>query len=362
MEKARLIQILFDFGYVIIFGILGCVTLFLNRNSSEKGIETFNKARNIFGISQLMMCVYCIIRLAIPQNHEEFIDFWLMVSFTLIFSWLTYVTILYLIESPRYLRRYFLVDGLIPILLIVTAGLVGVFIPHIQHIMEIIFGCIFAVKCGWMFYICHREYRSCRNEMDNYYDECSDIRWIGSLMYISLILSIATVIAFYVPATHLIYYPAIPIIYVVMVFKIVNHAPKKIDLLRKKNELINKQVETKVAKTKYADLSDKLEPLVKQWIMNKSFCQADLNIKDVATQLGTNHNYLSSYINNHLGMTFQVWLNTLRIEEAKAILTNGEKLSIEEVGSLVGIPQSYNFSRWFRTITGTTPYQYRKLN
>ena len=27
-------------------------------------------------------------------------------------------------------------------------------------------------------------------------------------------------------------------------------------------------------------------------------------------------------------MTFQIWLNTLRIEEAKTILTNGEKLLI----------------------------------
>lgn len=60
-------------------------------------------------------------------------------------------------------------------------------------------------------------------------------------------------------------------------------------------------------------------------------------------------------------MTFQVWLNTLRIEESKDILAN-ENISIEEVGVRVGIPQSYNFSRWFRIVTETTPYQYRKAH
>lgn len=57
-----------------------------------------------------------------------------------------------------------------------------------------------------------------------------------------------------------------------------------------------------------------------------------------------------------------VLLNTLRIEESKNLLTSGEKISIEEVGIRVGIPQSYNFSRWFKAITEMTPYQYRKLN
>ena len=83
------------------------------------------------------------------------------------------------------------------------------------------------------------------------------------------------------------------------------------------------------------------------------------SIKEVASQIGTNHNYLSQYLNNSLGTTFQLWLNTLRIEENKTILTS-EDISIEEVGIRVGIPESYNFSRWFKVVTGTTPFRYRR--
>jgi transcriptional regulator GlxA family with amidase domain len=61
-------------------------------------------------------------------------------------------------------------------------------------------------------------------------------------------------------------------------------------------------------------------------------------------------------------MTFQMWLNTLRIEESKNLLTDGNKRSIEEVGAMVGFSHIYNFSRWFKTITGTTPFRFRQEN
>ena len=78
--------------------------------------------------------------------------------------------------------------------------------------------------------------------------------------------------------------------------------------------------------------------------------------------MGTNHNYLSTYINGYLNMTFQVWLNTLRIEAAKELLLNEPKMTIEEIGAQVGIPQGYNFSRWFKLVTELTPHQFRRLN
>ena len=99
---------------------------------------------------------------------------------------------------------------------------------------------------------------------------------------------------------------------------------------------------------------------MEEWVLTKAYCRPDLNIKDVASEIGTNQNYLSVYLNTHLNMTFQTWLNTLRIEESKKILLMPEKKSLEAVGIEVGIPESYNFSRWFKNITGMTPFLYRK--
>ncbi len=102
--------------------------------------------------------------------------------------------------------------------------------------------------------------------------------------------------------------------------------------------------------------------MVEKWIKEKKYCREGINIKDVAAEMGTNQSYLSQYINNHLNTSFQQWLNTLRIEEGKTLLVQNKNMSIEEVGIAVGIPQNYNFSRWFRIVTNMTPYQYRMKN
>jgi YesN/AraC family two-component response regulator len=158
---------------------------------------------------------------------------------------------------------------------------------------------------------------------------------------------------------QLIYYSVVPFIYVYLVFKVIGFATKKIDNIRKKNLYLEAEPKP-VKKEKTRDLSEKMRPLVDRWVEDKRFCREGLNIKDVALEMGTNQNYLSQYINNVLGTTFQIWLNTLRIEESKILLTSKEKMSIEEIGIKVGIPQNYNFSRWFKLLNEITPFQYRR--
>lgn len=352
------IHVFFEFGYTLTFGILGAIVL-LTKTPKQAELESYKKARTTLGIGLTMLSLYCIIRMLTPQHHEDYVSFWLLVTFTLIHSWLTYSTMLFLMESPRYMTRHFLIDGLIPVSLMLIGGVVGIFVPSLQPAMFVIFGCIFGIKCAWMFYTCRKEYLKCKRELENNYDELPDIQWINTLIWISLFMSAATIVAFYVPATHIVYYPAIPVIYIFIVVKILNFMPVKIDKIRHSNLSMNSAPEPV---KKVTGLAEKIEPKLVKWVEEKRFCQPELSIKDVAMEMGTNQNYLSQYLNNNKGVTFQVWLNTLRIEESKKILTSGEKLSIEEVGIRVGIPQSYNFSRWFRVITDMTPYQYRKSN
>ena len=351
----------FEFGYALIFGFLGLTTFFLYIPTQEKGIELYKKARRTLGIGLTILSIYCIIRIFTPLHRDDYEAFWLLVTFTLIHSWMSYATLLFLLETPRYLTKNFLIDGIIPISLMLILGVIGIYVPSIQQTLIVVFGVVFSAKCLWMCYVCRREYKKCKKELANYYDELPDISWIGRLMIIGLCVSVSTVIAFYVPSIHLIYYLSMPIVYAYFVFRIINFAPKKIDIIRQQNiNALTKPAKAKKEKSK--DLQDKIGPQVEEWIKDKKFCRADLTIKDVATEIGTNHNYLSQYLNNIMGTTFQVWLNTLRIEESKLLLTDGVKRPIEEIGNLVGIPQGYNFSRWFKIVTDTTPYQYRKAN
>lgn len=354
----RHLYMFLEYGYVLVFGILGAMTLFLHI-PKEKGMEYYKKARLTLGTALTALSIYCIIRLILPQNHAVYIDFWLLVTFTLIHSWLTYTTLLLLMETPRFLTKAFIIDGIAPITLMLSCGIIGIIYPCTENLMKICFGVIFGLKCAYMFYVCNREYNKCERELKNYYDETPDIKWIKGLVHLSLFMSVMTIVSFYVHAIHLIYYLSIPIIYAFIVFKIINFVPKKIDTIRKQNLTMTKPAGEK---KKVKDIGEKIGPKVEEWIANRHFCTPEITIKDVAMQIGTNHNYLSQYLNNCLEMTFQTWLNTLRIEESKKLLTDGQKRSIEEIGTMVGFSQTYNFSRWFRTVTGTTPFQYRKNN
>ena len=354
------LYILINFGYVIIFGILTAALFFLNMPNKEKGMEGHRKSRYTLGMATGIMALYCLFRIIIPQHHGDYIDFWLLVTFTLVLSWLTFSSFLFLIETPRYHIRHFIADGLIPVSLMLSAGTAGMFLPSMQKAIMIIFGCTYGIKCCWMLYTCLREYRKCRIEIDNYYDEGPDTRWMHITLILSFIMSIFALVVFYVPELSLVFYICLPMAYLYLIFKVISFSTKKIENIRKKNLTLDIKPEVQEKKEKTKDLSSKIGPLVEEWVSEKKFCKEGLTIKDVAMQMGTNQSYLSQYINNCLNQTFQVWLNTLRIEESKILLASEEKISIEEIGIRVGIPQNYNFSRWFRAVTDMTPFQYRR--
>ena len=229
------LYILINFGYIIVFSILATTLFFISLPEKIKGMESYIKARRILGSAMTIMTLFCIVRIIIPQNSMIYRDFWIQVIFTLLFSWLSYVSFLYLIDTPRYLKKNFLIDGTIPIVLIMIAGPVGMIYPKTQKAMSILFGGIYTLKCIRMFYICVKEYKTCKRELDNYYGEYSDIEWMHILLFLSLILSVSTVAAFYIEEIQLIYYITIPITYSYMVLKVINFAPKKIDTIRNRN-------------------------------------------------------------------------------------------------------------------------------
>ena len=205
-----------------------------------------------------------------------------------------------------------------------------------------------------MFFVAEKEWRRVNNDLMEVYDQSPDISWMRRLVWLTFFLSVGTLCSWYFPITHIVYDVVAPITYFYMVMKMVNYYPRKIEAMRTEvtNNIPNKEVPLS------RNLS-MVEPKIKVWVDNEKYCRANISIKDVALEIGTNHYYLSKYLNSCLNISFQVWLNTLRIEKSKVLLTT-EDISIEEVGAKVGIPLSYNYSRWFKIVTGETPFRYRR--
>lgn len=362
MDDLSYIHLDINLAYVAIFAILGLFICSVHVPKEYKH-SGYRKARITLGTAFLFMAACCICRFLMPDHQNDYVNFWLLTTVSLLFSWLNYTAFLYLIDVEFTIRKNFFVDGIVPTLLMGAIGAAGLLFPQYQTLIEYALGAVFIVKCVRMFYICEREWRRVNREQQNYYDEEVDIAWMRILIWITLVLSVLTCTALYIPAVHFVYDYAAPLVYIYMTLKIVNYLPQKIDRMRAEDEAVEMKEEPVLSSSSASLKTDRLDNKVgiflERWVKEKRYCVSGLSIKDVATQMGTNHNYLSKYLNECLGITFQMWLNTLRIEESKQILST-ENISIEEVGIKVGIPESYNFSRWFKVITGTTPLRYRK--
>lgn len=345
--------------FAVVFAILGLFITLLHIPKSDE-LKYYRKSRYILGIAYFIMTAYCILRI-FTYGGDEYTQFSLKLIASLLISWLTYSSFLSIIYAERYKRIRFFFDGIIPVTIMIVLLVIGLYFPKLQKINTVIFGVVFAVKCIWMASSCLREYHRCIKDLDNYYSNTPDIKWMYTILWMAAILSVLTIFSFYVEIIQMIYYPLLILIYVFLTIKVINYLPVKISGMR--SDSVEQETEEKVEQKKnVTDLKSKIGPSIEKWKKERGYAHPELSIKTVAQEIGTNQNYLSKYINNIENKTFTVWLNSLRIEESKKILIENRKLSIEEVGTEVGFSQPYNFSRWFKQVTGSTPNQYRKSN
>ena len=95
---------------------------------------------------------------------------------------------------------------------------------------------------------------------------------------------------------------------------------------------------------------------------SKAFLDPDLSLQKLAQTAQLRPRALSEYLNKSHGMTFREYINSLRIEEAKRLLTdpNEAQTSIEAAALLCGFRSRSSFYEAFKKRTGKTPAEFRK--
>ena len=103
-----------------------------------------------------------------------------------------------------------------------------------------------------------------------------------------------------------------------------------------------------------------LPPLVAEAVTYIRFnIDQPLSLNRMADTLGVHPSYLSRTFKKALGMTLTDYINTLRIQEAKDLLDQGNA-SIAKVASSVGYNDPNYFSKVFTKLEHVTPLIYRK--
>lgn len=96
------------------------------------------------------------------------------------------------------------------------------------------------------------------------------------------------------------------------------------------------------------------------WLEADGYTKQGLTIEDLATQLGTNRTYLSEYIKSTFRMSFREWIAGHRIEYAKQLLANNQRMTIAEASETAGFMSLSYFTKIFTEKEGTSPSKWRK--
>ena len=102
--------------------------------------------------------------------------------------------------------------------------------------------------------------------------------------------------------------------------------------------------------------------LVQKWVKDKGYRLPHRTLQEAAESIGTDSVQLHRYCINSLGMDFRAWRTSLRIEDAKKLLTQDLSIPSSQVGRMVGINDRSNFFRTFQELTGLTPEQWRAVH
>ena len=119
-------------------------------------------------------------------------------------------------------------------------------------------------------------------------------------------------------------------------------------------------VETDCASEPSAPQPIGIETSVNRWVEDKRFLGTQLNVEELAAELGTTKVALSFYINNRYGVNFSAWMASLRIEEAKRMMAADPNMRLEDIAMAVGFSSLSYFSKVFSQREGVPPTRWRK--
>ncbi|MEF9839388.1 MAG: PocR ligand-binding domain-containing protein [Lachnospiraceae bacterium] len=145
------------------------------------------------------------------------------------------------------------------------------------------------------------------------------------------------------------------------ILKLSNHFLKNIQQISTMDMLCYKLqeiVETFTESMFNSKPSKNNELIKKAMIYISQHFNTPLTLEDVASQVHLHPSYFSTMFKQSTGSTFKEYLNMVRIEESKRLLSNTD-FSIIDIAVAIGFEDQSYFSKVFKKYTGLTPKQFR---
>lgn len=129
---------------------------------------------------------------------------------------------------------------------------------------------------------------------------------------------------------------------------------------------------TEIAMETYDDMDDnthlpmmtaerikQIETAINKWQSESGFRDSNLTLASFTRRIMVNRTDFTSYLSNVHGNTFRTWLSSIRVREAKRLMTEHPEYSNEVVSVECGFSSRVYFQRLFKEKTGLTPAEWK---
>ncbi|MCB1200239.1 MAG: AraC family transcriptional regulator [Leptospiraceae bacterium] len=108
------------------------------------------------------------------------------------------------------------------------------------------------------------------------------------------------------------------------------------------------------------DLKTTLENVLSYLQYEKPWLEEDFSLSELADEMGLSSHQISELLNQHLGKSFHVLINELRVKEAKKLILESSDDTLIDIAFRSGFNSKASFNRNFRKVAGITPKEFRK--
>ena len=241
---------------------------------------------------------------------------------------------------------------------------------------------LFVVQCVMHIIKFRKTYRKSVKQLELYYDEEEDnkIKWIRFCYTIMMLTQTFILVYMLLPRgmmkVYALFYSLFMLYFTANFISFLGSHKLLLDAFAHKaltgQELINLIQERKDMKEKkgqkpvltgFSEAEMKrIEKSLDIWVQEKKFRDYDKSREEIAKQLRISKEALHLYFATVKKVDFRTWRTELRIEDAKKLLLEDKKTSINIIGEMAGFSDRANFYRQFVKVVGCSPKDWRESN
>jgi len=238
------------------------------------------------------------------------------------------------------------------------------FLQKIQRIIYTIGRLIFTIQVFYFLYKGSKLIQIYNKRIANFYSNTANktINWVKLLLLSFVITSVMSVI-FNIIGKH--YFLNSPLLLLIpsTIFSLLLFFIGYEGFMQNHTviNLINDEKEEPIISHANTNQEILKEKLIACFENDKIYHNSELKITDVSRLLSTNRTYISHLINTDFECSFNDFVNTYRINEAKKTLklNSSTKYTLEYIAESVGFGSLHTFIRVFKKMVGVTPGTYK---